>query len=150
MKMNLKPALALAALVGLATGQTPQSNQFWWPEKLDLFPLRQNSVESNPYGKDFNYAKAFATLDLKAVKADIAKALTTPQDWWPADYGNYGPFIIRMAWHSAGTYRTLDGRGGAEGGQQRFDPLNSRPGNGNPDPLAAGQQPSRQSGARCA
>jgi catalase-peroxidase len=125
-------ALALAA-ASLAPAQQVQSDRFWWPEKLDLSPLRQNSAESNPLGKDFNYAKAFATLDLKAVKADIAKVLTTSQDWWPADYGNYGPFFIRMAWHSAGTYRTHDGRGGADGGQQRFDPLNSWPDNGNLD-----------------
>ncbi len=113
--------------------QQPQSDKFWWPEKLDLSPLRQNSAESNPVGKDFNYAKAFAALDLKAVKPDINKVLTTAQDWWPADYGNYGPLFIRMAWHSAGTYRTLDGRGGADGGQQRFDPLNSWPDNANLD-----------------
>src|SRR5262245_24704043 len=128
----------IAAAVGFVfvsalTAQPLQSDKFWWPEKLDLSPLRQNSAESNPLGANFNYAKAFATLDLKAVKADIAKVLTTSQDWWPADYGNYGPFFIRMAWHSAGTYRTLDGRGGADGGQQRFDPLNSWPDNGNLD-----------------
>jgi catalase-peroxidase len=124
----------LAALLGaLAFAQQPQTNKFWWPEKLDLSPLRQNGAESNPLGKDFQYAKAFATLDLKAVKGDINKVLTTSQDWWPADYGNYGPFFIRMAWHSAGTYRTLDGRGGADGGQQRFDPLNSWPDNANLD-----------------
>ena len=111
----------------------PKPNQFWWPEKLDLSPLRQHSVESNPLGKDFDYAKASASLDLKAVKQDIQKTLTTSQDWWPADYGNYGPFFIRMAWHSAGTYRVMDGRGGADGGQQRFDPLNSWPDNANLD-----------------
>jgi len=131
-----KTSKFLPALLAFATtigAQQSQSNKFWWPDQLDLTPLRQNAAESNPLGKDFNYAKAFATLDLKAVKQDIAKTLTTSQDWWPADYGNYGPFFIRMAWHSAGTYRTFDGRGGADGGQQRFDPLNSWPDNGNLD-----------------
>jgi len=138
--MDLRPfyfrgafAVAPFILVSFAAAQQPQTAQFWWPEKLDLSPLRQHSAESNPLGKDFDYAKAFATLDLKAVKQDIAKVLTTPQDWWPADYGNYGPFFIRMAWHSAGTYRVTDGRGGGEGGQQRFDPLNSWPDNANLD-----------------
>lgn len=128
-------ALAAATLVApyAAIAQMPQTSQFWWPEKLDLSPLRQNAAESNPLGKQFNYAKAFATLDLKVVKQDIQKVLTTSQDWWPADYGNYGPLFIRMAWHSAGTYRTMDGRGGADGGQQRFDPLNSWPDNANLD-----------------
>jgi catalase-peroxidase len=138
--MKLRPfhsrwAIAAAPfiLVSCAAAQQSQTAQFWWPEKLDLSPLRQHSAESNPLGKDFDYAKAFATLDLKAVKQDIATVLTTPQDWWPADYGNYGPFFIRMAWHSAGTYRVTDGRGGGEGGQQRFDPLNSWPDNANLD-----------------
>jgi catalase-peroxidase len=108
-------------------------NQFWWPEQLDLSPLRRNAVESNPLGAEFDYAKAFATLDLNAVKLDLKKVLTTSQDWWPADYGNYGPFFIRMAWHGAGTYRVSDGRGGAGGAQQRFEPLNSWPDNGNLD-----------------
>ncbi|MBK8816889.1 MAG: catalase/peroxidase HPI [Methylococcaceae bacterium] len=109
------------------------SNQFWWPERLDLAPLRQHSVESSPMDSKFDYAEEFNKLDLKAVKADIAKLMTTSQDWWPADFGHYGPFFIRMAWHSAGTYRMDDGRGGAGGGQQRFEPLNSWPDNGNLD-----------------
>jgi catalase-peroxidase len=112
---------------------TPKSNQFWWPEQLDLSPLRQHGAESNPMGDDFNYAEAFKSLDLAAVKKDIAALMTTSQDWWPADYGHYGPFFIRMAWHSAGTYRVADGRGGAGGGQQRFEPLNSWPDNANLD-----------------
>jgi len=111
----------------------PKSNQFWWPDNLDLSPLRAQSIESNPMGADFNYAEAFASLDLDAVKADIEKVMKTSQDWWPADYGHYGPFFIRMAWHSAGTYRVADGRGGAAGGQQRFEPLNSWPDNANLD-----------------
>jgi catalase-peroxidase len=122
----------LAAGPALAQGMA-KSNQFWWPENLDLRPLRDQSPESNPMGADFNYAEAFATLDLDEVKKDIAEVMTTSQDWWPADYGNYGPFFIRMAWHSAGTYRVADGRGGAGGGQQRFEPLNSWPDNANLD-----------------
>ena len=112
---------------------TGTKNQDWWPNQLNLGILRQHSSLSNPLGKDFNYAEAFQKLDLKAVKEDIIQVLTTSQDWWPADYGHYGPFMIRMAWHSAGTYRISDGRGGAGRGQQRFAPLNSWPDNANLD-----------------
>lgn len=108
-------------------------NEFWWPNRVNLDPLRRHSVESNPYGKDFNYAKEFKKLDINKIKQDIRKVLTTSQEWWPADYGTYAPFFIRMAWHSSGTYRTIDGRGGAGGGQQRFEPLNSWPDNANLD-----------------
>jgi len=122
----------VTANAALAEGE-PKSNRFWWPEQLDLSPLRQHAAESNPMGEDFNYAEAFNSLDLDAVKTDIKALMTTSQDWWPADYGHYGPFFIRMAWHSAGTYRVADGRGGAAGGQQRFEPLNSWPDNANLD-----------------
>jgi catalase-peroxidase len=108
-------------------------NRDWWPNQLKLNILRQNSALSNPMGADFNYAEAFKSLDLAAVKKDIFKLMTTSQDWWPADYGHYGPFFIRMAWHSAGTYRISDGRGGAGSGTQRFAPLNSWPDNANLD-----------------
>ncbi len=141
--MFIQPIRFLAALVavmapvvfsGPALAQDePKSNQFWWPEQLNLAPLRQHAAESDPLGKDFNYGDAFASLDIDAVKKDIEAVMTTSQDWWPADYGNYGPFFIRMAWHSAGTYRVADGRGGAGGGQQRFEPLNSWPDNANLD-----------------
>jgi catalase-peroxidase len=109
------------------------TSQFWWPDRLDLSALRQHASESDPMGPGFKYAEAFSKLDIKAVKQDIARVLVTSQPWWPADYGNYGPFFIRMAWHSAGTYRIFDGRGGAGGGQQRFEPLNSWPDNANLD-----------------
>ncbi len=124
--------LAFAAEKG-ATKVANTSNQFWWPERLDLSPLRQHGIASNPMGGNFNYAAEFKKLDVKAVKKDIEKLMKTSQDWWPADYGTYGPFFIRMAWHSAGTYRLDDGRGGAGGGQQRFEPLNSWPDNANLD-----------------
>jgi catalase-peroxidase len=109
------------------------TNPIWWPNQLNLSVLRQNSNLSNPMGESFDYAEAFKKLDLIAVKKDIASAMTTSQEWWPADFGNYGPLFIRMAWHSAGTYRTGDGRGGSRDGQQRFAPLNSWPDNANLD-----------------
>ncbi|GAA0365402.1 catalase/peroxidase HPI [Microbispora corallina] len=108
-------------------------NRQWWPERLNLRILAKNPAVANPLGEEFDYAAAFNSLDLAAVKRDIAEVLTTSQDWWPADFGHYGPLIIRMAWHSAGTYRISDGRGGAGAGQQRFAPLNSWPDNGNLD-----------------
>jgi catalase-peroxidase len=134
----------------VAEGQTPQSgecpvvhgridptmgdaNREWWPNRLNLKLLASNPAVANPMGEDFNYAEEFKALDLPAVKQDIADVLTTSQDWWPADFGHYGPFIIRMAWHGAGTYRIDDGRGGGGSGQQRFAPLNSWPDNASLD-----------------
>jgi catalase-peroxidase len=117
---------------GQLTGSGP-TNRDWWPNQLDLRILHQHTAESNPMGEDFDYAKEFQTLDLAAVKKDLAALMTDSQDWWPADFGHYGPLFIRMAWHSAGTYRTGDGRGGGGNGSQRFAPLNSWPDNGNLD-----------------
>jgi catalase-peroxidase len=139
MHMHVRTLVAVAAMFTLATALpvraqgAPQSSQYWWPDQLDLASLRQHGAESNPLDRDFDYEKAFASLDLAAVKADIRKVLTTSQPWWPADYGHYGPFFIRMAWHAAGTYRVGDGRGGAGGGQQRLGPENSWPDNANLD-----------------
>lgn len=154
--MYLNVIMGLALFIGLGCEKVPQAegpshshgkkveksvnqageaktNQFWWPDLINLSPLRQHSVQSNPYGEKFDYAREFASLDLQAVKTELAKIMKVSQDWWPADYGHYGPFFIRMAWHSAGTYRVSDGRGGAGGGQMRFEPLNSWPDNANLD-----------------
>ncbi len=135
-KLLLVMASAAVAMAGASStfaDTRAKSPQFWWPEKLDLKALRQHDPESNPYGADFDYATEFAKLDIAAVKTDLANLMTDSQDWWPADYGHYGPFFIRMAWHGAGTYRVHDGRGGAAGGQLRLEPLNSWPDNANLD-----------------
>jgi catalase-peroxidase len=139
----LKRTLPLVTAIAIAIAPAAQSenmfsgkakpNSFWWPDQVDLGPLRDHDSNSSPYGADFDYTKAFASVDMKALKADIEKVLTTSQDWWPADWGHYGGLMIRMAWHSAGTYRIHDGRGGADGGQHRLEPLNSWPDNANLD-----------------
>ncbi|MCY3747207.1 MAG: catalase/peroxidase HPI [Acidobacteria bacterium] len=140
----LKRTLTVAVLLAVGIGpsapthhavaqERAPTNADWWPNQLDLGPLRLNSPGSSPLGDDFDYGEAFESVDLAALKAELAELMTTSQDWWPADFGHYGPFFIRMAWHSAGTYREMDGRGGADGGQQRFAPLNSWPDNANLD-----------------
>jgi catalase-peroxidase len=135
MSLIVAAVLAASSVTAAAPAEAgpTMSNHNWWPEQLDLQPLRQQSPVSNPYGADFNYAEEFAKLDLEAVKQDLKALMTDSQDWWPADYGHYGPLFIRMAWHAAGTYRVFDGRGGADGGQIRFNPLNSWPDNVNLD-----------------
>jgi catalase-peroxidase len=127
---------AKCPFTGAVTRQTAGGgtrNRDWWPNQINLGILRQHSSLSDPMGEQFNYAEEFKSLDLAAVKQDLAEAMTNSQEWWPADYGHYGPFIIRMAWHSAGTYRIGDGRGGAGAGTLRFAPLNSWPDNANLD-----------------
>ena len=119
--------------VGKSRGLLGRTNKDWWPDALPLEILHQGGTSPDPMGEDFDYSKAFALLDYQALKADITALMTDSKPWWPADYGHYGPFFIRMAWHAAGTYRTADGRGGANSGQQRFAPLNSWPDNGNLD-----------------
>src|SRR5205823_15011628 len=111
----------------------PRTNKDWWPNQLDLSVLHQRSPLSDPMGEDINYAEEFKALDVEALQQDLIKVMTTSQDWWPADYGHYGPLLIRMAWHAAGTYRIHDGRGGGGQGAQRFAPLNSWPDNANLD-----------------
>jgi catalase-peroxidase len=135
---NIDSASGTATGCPVASGRAPYpaeggGNREWWPHRLNLKILAKNPAVANPLGAGFDYAAAFGTLDLAAVKRDIAEVLTTSQDWWPADFGNYGPLMIRMAWHSAGTYRVNDGRGGAGSGQQRFAPLNSWPDNASLD-----------------
>ena len=115
------------------TGHRPRSNQDWWPNQLDLSVLHQHSDKGNPLGEGFDYRTEFEQLDLDALRADLVEVLRTSQEWWPADYGHYGPLMIRLTWHQAGTYRTVDGRGGGGDGGQRFAPLNSWPDNGNLD-----------------
>jgi catalase-peroxidase len=136
---TLRKAVAVAALCAIGSGSsfanmpnTPD-NDYWWPNRLALEPLRDASATADPMGASFNYADAVKTLDVDALKKDLSTLMKTSQDWWPADYGHYGPFFIRMSWHAAGTYRTIDGRGGADGGMQRFAPLNAWPDNASLD-----------------
>jgi catalase-peroxidase len=131
--MSNESKCPFAATHNKTTTAGARSNRDWWPKQLNLNILHQHAPASNPMDADFNYAKAFKNLDFAALKQDLTALMTDSQDWWPADWGHYGGLFIRMAWHSAGTYRTADGRGGAGTGNQRFAPLNSWPDNGNLD-----------------
>ena len=131
--MSNEAKCPFAGIHGARTKASAQSNQDWWPNKLNLKILHQHSAKSNPMGGQFNYAEEFKKLDLAALKKDLYALMTDSQDWWPADWGHYGGLFIRMAWHSAGTYRISDGRGGAGTGNQRFAPVNSWPDNVNLD-----------------
>lgn len=126
-------SVSLTAILPLQAAESGPDNDYWWPNRLSLEPLRQNAATYDPRGKEFDYAEAYHSLDMVALKQDLKELMTTSQDWWPADFGHYGPFFIRMSWHAAGTYRVVDGRGGADGGMQRFAPLNSWPDNANLD-----------------
>src|SRR5690242_16245821 len=125
--------VASASKCPVASGMRGRRNRDWWPDALDISVLHRNSILSDPMGAGFDYAKEFESLDLDSVIKDLNALMTESQDWWPADFGHYGGLMIRMAWHSAGTYRIADGRGGAGAGQQRFAPLNSWPDNANLD-----------------
>jgi len=131
--MSTETKCPFAGGAGSHTVSGAQKNAGWWPQQLNLKMLHQQSSKSNPLGASFNYAEEFKSLDLDAVIKDLHALMTDSQDWWPADYGHYGPFFVRMTWHAAGTYRIADGRGGAGTGAQRFAPLNSWPDNGNLD-----------------
>ena len=131
--MDAKTDAKSAGKCPFTGGTRGRTNRHWWPDALDIEMLHRNSALSDPMGKDFDYAKEFQTLDLDTVIKDLHALMTDSQEWWPADFGHYGGLMIRMAWHSAGTYRITDGRGGAGAGQQRFAPLNSWPDNANLD-----------------
>jgi catalase-peroxidase len=131
--MSAEPKCPFATMHGSRTTASAQSNRDWWPKRLNVSILHQRSSKSDPMGPEFDYAQAFDQLDYAALKKDLLALMTDSQDWWPADWGHYGGLFIRMAWHSAGTYRISDGRGGAGTGNQRFAPINSWPDNGNLD-----------------